>query len=471
MINEILNNIFRALPNVILVYFILINTFYFLFIILSLFGIRHYRNITSFINLRDIFRSPLTRGISIITPAFNEEKNIVASVKTMLSVEYPKFEVIVVNDGSTDHTLKRLIDAFNLKKTEWVFRKQIETKPVKDIYASSDFPRLVVVDKINGMKADALNAGLNISRYPLACIIDSDSIIERDAILKVARPFFEDPEKVMAAGGIVRIINGCVVKDDQVRNVRMPRSIIPRIQVVEYLRAFLGGRLGLSMLRSIMIISGAFGIYRKDIILKCGGFRKDTIVEDMDIIVRMQKYLREKKVPYKISFVPDPVCWTETPETFRSLGNQRNRWYRGLIEVLASNFNMFLNPRYGIIGMFAMPFYIVFELFGPLIEFIGYIIFAVYIVSLKIDYTYPLMFFLLAVIYGTFLSLMTILLEELSFRRYKSLSDIVSLAIAAFLENIIYRQFLTAVRAKAFLDFLLGKKEWGKMRKVGFSKD
>jgi cellulose synthase/poly-beta-1,6-N-acetylglucosamine synthase-like glycosyltransferase len=467
----IVESVFQVVTGIILVYFFLINSLYLLFIILSIFGIYQYKNLSAFVNFKEVFQMPLVKPISIIAPAYNEEMGIIESVKSLLALEYPFYEVIVVNDGSTDHTLEKLTKTFGLKKSKRVFRKTIETKPIKGIYISPSNSKLVVVDKVNGKKADAMNAGLNVSRYPLFCGIDSDSILEKNALLKMARPFLEDPEKTVAAGGIVRLSNGCKVKFGQIVEVGLPRYPLARFQILEYLRAFLGGRIGLSMLKSILIISGAFGLFRKDIALQCGGYRTDTIGEDMDLVVRVRKYLHENKIPFVFRFIPDPICWTEAPETLKGLANQRNRWHRGLIESLLHSKKMIFNPRYGITGLFAMPFYVIFEMLGPLIEVAGYVIFSVYVLLGQFNQPFAVLFFLLAVVLGILLSLLAILLEEYSARRYPRLIDIIIIVAFGLLENIVYRQYLAVIRAMAFLDIAKGKKEWGETKKKGFSWD
>ncbi|OGD31320.1 MAG: hypothetical protein A2V45_08320 [Candidatus Aminicenantes bacterium RBG_19FT_COMBO_58_17] len=459
----------HAFNIVILVYFFLINIFYLLFIILSLVGLFRHRDLTRFVSFKEVFRLPLVKPISIIAPAYNEDKTIVESVRALLSLEYPVFEVIVVNDGSTDQTLDTLIMSFRLEKSRRVFRKVVDHRPVKGIYTSLAHPKLIVVDKVNGKKADALNAGLNISRYPLFCAVDSDSLLEKDALLKMVRPFLEDPEKTVAAGGIIRLINGCKVRSGQVQEVRLPRNALARFQVIEYFRAFLGGRIGMSMLKSGLIVSGAFGLFRKDVALQCGGYRAGTIGEDMDLIVRMRRHLHNMRRPFEIRFVPDPICWTAAPETMKSLSGQRNRWHRGLLDTLLYNRVMLFNPRYGLTGLFAMPFYLVFELLGPFIEVLGYLIFAACIVLGLVNYWFAVLFFLVAVVMGTLLSLLSILLEEYSSRRYPRLQDILVLTLFSLLENILYRQWLTLVRVIAFFDFYRGKEEWGAMQKKGFA--
>jgi cellulose synthase/poly-beta-1,6-N-acetylglucosamine synthase-like glycosyltransferase len=465
----ILGSVFQIITGIILVYFFLINSLYLIFIFLSILGIFRYRNAMAYVSFKDIFQMPLVKPISIIAPAFNEARGIVESTKSLLSLEYPLYEVIVVNDGSTDDTLEKLVQAFDLKKSKRVFRKTLETKPIKGIYISPSNPKLVVVDKINGKKADAMNAGLNVSRYPLFCGIDSDSILEKDSLLKMVRPFVESPEKTVGAGGIVRLSNGCQVKSGQVVKVGLPRNYLARFQILEYLRAFLGGRIGMNILKSTLIISGAFGVFRKDIALKCGGYRTASIGEDMDLVVRMRKYLHENKTPFKLEFIPDPICWTEAPETMKSLANQRNRWHRGLVEALYHSRTMLFNPSYGITGMFAMPFYLVFEMLGPIIEVAGYAIFTVLLIMGQYNRPFAILFFLLAVVFGILLSLLSILLEEYSARRYPRLKDIFIIIAYGLMENFLYRQWLSLVRAKSFFDLAIGKEEWGEMEKKGFA--
>ena len=467
---DLLRFLDNAAGNLILVYFLLINTFYFLFNVLSLAGILRYRRMVTFVRFSEIFRMPIVKPISVIVPTYNEELGVIESVRSLLSLRYPVFEVIVVNDGSTDTTLTKLIEAFDLRPSKSVFRKSLETKPVRCIYRSAVHPKLLVVDKVNGKKADAMNAGLNVSRYPLFCAVDGDSVLEKDALLKVVRPFLEDPVRTIGAGGIIRLSNGCDIREGQVVRIGIPRNWIARFQILEYLRAFLGGRLGMSMIRSILIISGAFGIFRKDIAMACGGYRAASITEDLDLCLRMQKHMHEQKKPYRIHFIPDPICWTEAPESLRVLARQRSRWHRGLVETLVRYRRMFLNPRYGVAGMFAMPFYAVFEMAGPFIECLGYALFASHVVLGRVNYPFAVMFFFVAVFYGTFISLLAILLEELSEHRYPRPRDILTLTAAGVVENLFYRQYLAVVRLWAFLEYLRGKNEWGSMEKRGFAK-
>jgi len=467
---SVLHVLDTGLGTLILAYFLLINTFYFLFNILSLAGILRYRRMVTFVRFGEIFRMPIVKPVSVIVPAFNEEQGIIDSVRSLLSLRYPVFEVIVVNDGSTDATLARLTEAFDLRLSKSVFRKSLPTLPLRGIYRSAIQPKLVVIDKVNGKKADAMNAGLNISRYPLFCAVDADSILEKDALLKVVRPFLEDPGRTIGAGGIIRLSNGCDVRGGQVVRVGIPRNWIARFQILEYLRAFLGGRMGMAMMRSTLIVSGAFGVFRKDIAMACGGYRAASITEDMDLVVRMQKLMHEQKKPYRIQFIPDPICWTEAPEKLKDLSRQRSRWHRGLVQTLVHFRGMLFNPRYGVAGLFAMPFYALFEMAGPFIECLGYALFASHVVLGRVNYPFAVTFFFVAVFYGTFVSLLAILLEELSEHRYPRPRDIFILTAAGIAENLFYRQYLAVVRAWAYVDFVRGKNEWGAMEKRGFAK-
>ncbi|MFW6124089.1 MAG: glycosyltransferase family 2 protein [Acidobacteriota bacterium] len=469
--NELMVAVFNIISSLIIIYFFLVNTIYIILIILSIIGIYRYTNLTSYVKFKELFFLPFIKPISILAPAHNEENIIVESVNSLLSIEYPRFEIIVINDGSTDSTLEKLKYAFDLDVIHKVFRKTINTKPIKKIHLSKTNPKLTVIDKEQGQKADALNAGLNVSKYPLFCAIDCDSLLEKDSLLKLVKPFLEEPDKTVAAGGIVRLSNGCQVKSGQVKDIQIPKNWFARFQIIEYFRAFLGGRLGLNMLKSLLIISGAFGLFRKDIALKCGGYRTNTGGEDMDLIVRIKKHLHKQKKPHKINFIPDPVCWTEAPETIKGLSNQRNRWHRGLIETLIHNIKMFFNPRYGITGMLAFPFYVIFEMCGPLIELMGYLLFIVLVLLGRINLPFALLFFVVAVVLGIILSVTALLLEEFSKQCYSQLKDISLITLAGIAENFIYRQFLSMVRTKAFFDLAKGKTTWGKIKKKGFKQE
>ncbi len=338
------------------------------------------------------------------------------------------------------------------------------------MYGSLTHQNLLVIDKERGGKADALNAGINLSRYPLFCSVDADSIIEDHALLRVVKPFMEHPNEMVAVGGIVRIANGCEVHEGRVSKIDMPPKALPIFQVVEYLRAFLTGRIGWSVMRSLLIISGAFGLYKKSEVIEVGGYDSESDTEDLELVVRLHENCRRKRMKYRIVFVPDPVCWTEVPTTFQILRRQRNRWHRGLLQSLWRHKKMMFNPRYGVIGLFTFPYFVFFEMFGPFIELTGYITVPLAWMLGILDLHFFLLFLTLAVLYGVFLSVAAILLEEISFRRYPGWLDLARLVFYGILENFGYRQILSVFKVKAFWDFVRRRRGWGDMKRRGFVK-
>jgi cellulose synthase/poly-beta-1,6-N-acetylglucosamine synthase-like glycosyltransferase len=412
--------------------------------------------------------SSLVPPVSILAPAWNEAATIVQSVRSLLQLAYPEFEVVVVNDGSNDDTLRLLISEFHLYKSARYYQTPLETRPVRAVYESMDPVPLVVVDKENGGKADSLNAGINVARYPLFCAVDSDSLLEREALLMVARPFLEDPDRTLAVGGIIRVANGCEIAAGRITKVGLPSSWIARFQVVEYLRAFLGGRVAFSAFNCLLVISGAFGLFSRSAVLALGGYNTKTVGEDMELIMRLHCWARRQKRDYRIVFQPEPVCWTEVPESLRVLRRQRNRWQRGTIETLWIHREMFGRPSFGFLGLVAVPYFALFEMLGPLVELAGYLITAMGLALGVLDWRAAAPFFVAAVLYGVILSTASIVLEELSGRRYPQVRNLLILVMAGILENFGFRQLLTLWRAQAFVDIWKGKTAWGHMERKGF---
>jgi len=455
----------------VLFYFIALNSIYLVLFLISLVDVLRFVRRTFFSDYRQIMQSDMTWPISVLIPAHDEEKTIVETVRSMLMINYGEFEIIVINDGSNDQTLRRLIDVYELRRTDRPYKRAIPTTNVRAVYGSLAHPHLTVIDKEKGGKADALNVGINLARYPLFCSIDADSIIEDNALLRVVKPFMEKPVETVAAGGIVRIVNGCDVKDGRVTRIALSDRALPILQVVEYLRAFLTGRVGWSNLQSLLIISGAFGIYKKQEVIEIGGYTHDTDTEDLELVVRLHEHMRRKKQPYRVVFVPDPVCWTEAPETLTVLARQRNRWHRGLLQTLWLHKRMLFNPRYGNVGLFAFPYFAVFELLGPFIETLGYLAVIVSYLLGILDVQFFLMFLAVAILYGMFLSIAAILLEEISFRRYPGWLDLTKLLAYSVIENFGYRQVLSAMKVKAFWDAIRRRRAWGQMHRRGFREE
>ena len=404
--------------------------------------------------------------VSVLVPAYNEEATIAASVRSMLQLDYPQLEVIVVNDGSRDATLAVLRREFALVRYPEAYWRRLQANPVRAIYRSAKFPNLRVVDKENGGKADALNAGLNAARYPLVCAVDADSILERGSLRRVVAPFLYEPRTV-ASGGTVRIANGCEVRGGFLEKVGLPSQMLPLLQVVEYLRAFLFGRLGWAPLNAVLIISGAFGVFRKDPLVAAGGYRRDTVGEDMELVVRLHRVHRLAGRPYRVAFLPDPICWTEAPETLRVLRAQRTRWQRGLGQALGYNLALLFHRRGGAPGWLAFPFMVAFELFGPLVEVAGYLFMTLGVLFGFVQGSAFWAFMLLAIGLGMMLSASALLLEELSFHIYKRPSDVLALALASIFENLGYRQLVSLWRLQGFVQWATGTRgRWGEMKRT-----
>jgi cellulose synthase/poly-beta-1,6-N-acetylglucosamine synthase-like glycosyltransferase len=451
----------------ILIFFFAINTYY---LVLTVAGFWRTVRVAKEVRRPDqrrLLRSPLTPPVSVLAPAFNEEANVVENVRSLLMLDYPLFEVILINDGSKDRTLGRLVDAFDLRLSARSYEHVLPCRTIRGIYESPTYSNLVVVDKANGGKADALNAGLNLSLYPIFCAIDADSILEADALLRLVRPFVDAPGVTIAAGGVVRVANGCEIHGGRVHAVRLPRRALPLMQIVEYLRAFLFGRMGWSTGNSLLVISGAFGLFEKKAAVGAEGYATDSVGEDMELVVRMHRYRRERRQPYRIGFVPDPICWTEVPETLRVLRRQRTRWQRGLIDTLMRHGAMLGRPRYGTVGMVSLPGFFIFEMLSPLVELSGYVLIPVLWGSGLLNAAVAGTFFILAVMYMVLVSALAVLLEDIAFRRYPSVWDLGRLLVGAVLENFGFRQLTVWWRVRAFWEYLRGDLSWGAMERRG----
>lgn len=453
------------------VYFVVVNITYTVLLLRSFREIMHYMRHNAFSNYRIMVQSELTAPVSILAPAHNEEPTVVESTKSLLKLNYGRYEVVIINDGSTDATLERMKNEFQLYKSKQIYRPTIASKDVRGIYKSNkpEYRNLLVVDKENGGKADALNTGVNVARYDYVCAIDADSLLEDDALLKVMKPFMED-DSVIAAGGIVRIANGCEVVNGRVVHVGLSKKFLPIFQVVEYFRAFLSGRMAWHGMNALLIISGAFGMFKKSAIMEAGGYYPETVGEDMELVTRMHRMMLEKKQPYRIVFVPDPVCWTEAPESVGVLARQRNRWHRGLLDTMLVHRKMLLNKRYGLIGTASMPYFVFVELLGPAIEFMGYVtVVGMYFLGV-LDVKMGILFFVVALFYGVMFSVGAVLLEEISFQRYPRPKDLAMLLTFGVLENFGYRQMTMWWRVKAFWDYFVGGvRTWGQMQRKGFA--
>ena len=448
-------------------YFVVLNVGYTLMSVFTFLGVLRYRYVLDAYNPEEALTSESLPSITLIAPSYNEESTCVESVRAFMNLDYPNFEVLVVNDGSTDATLERLRSTFDLQPAPRPPLSDLSTEPVRQVYRSRIHPHLWVIDKENGGKADALNAGINFCETPLFCAMDADTIVEREGLIRIVRPFLEDTSTV-AVGGIVRVANGCSIQSGQIQSISMPRRLLPKLQVLEYLRAFFFGRLGWDTLGAMIIISGAFGMFHRETVVDVGGYRTDSITEDLELVLRMHRRLREEGQTYRIRFIPDPVAWTEVPSTFRDLSSQRDRWHRGMVGSMIRHQQMLLNPHYGRVGLLAYPFFYFLETFGVVLEFLGYVWFIVAFGTGTLSGPIALAFFLLAFALGTTLSLSAVALEELSFHRYEHTSDLFQLIFLAVLDSVGYRQLNAWWRIKGLWSYLRGNEDWGAIRRTGF---
>jgi cellulose synthase/poly-beta-1,6-N-acetylglucosamine synthase-like glycosyltransferase len=451
-------------------YFAAVNTVYLAQLVVGWRAVRRRLRSIALEDFNDIRESGLAPPVSIVVPAYNEGVTIIESVRSLLALRYPRLELVVVNDGSADDTLDRLIAEFGLRRTPRVYWQRIKSKPVRGIYWSPAYPGLWVLDKVNGRKADAVNAGINLASAPYVCVVDGDSVLESDAMSAIMHAVLPHAAETIAAGGTVRIANGCEIDGTAgITRMGVPRSWLGAAQVMEYLRAFLFGRAAWGELGSLMIVSGAFGVFRKDVVVEIGGFRHDTVGEDMDLVVRMHRHMRGAGRPYRIAFVSDPVCWTECPETLQTLRRQRERWQRGLGETLHHGHEMLANPRYGRIGLGAMPYLMGVEYLGPLLEVAGFAMLPVGWALGLLQQPLFLLFLAAGLVYGLCLSLATLLLEELSFRRYREPRHLLRLAGAAVVESVVLRQQHSWWRLVALLTWRGRPQVWHSAPRQGFS--
>ncbi|MDF2505723.1 MAG: icaA [Clostridium sp.] len=444
-------------------YFFIISFFYILLILLSTDQLKKFINV---MNSEITIISNYTKPISLIVPAYNEQETIIDNIKSLLELNYPHYEIILINDGSKDDTLNKVIQYFKLRKIDLEINMQVDCNEIRGTYGSFDLPNLVVVDKANGGKADALNAGINVSRYPLFCGIDADCIIEKNALLRIVKPFLKY-EETIAVGGIVRIANGCTIQDGKLIKARLPKNPIVVFQIVEYFRAFLSSRIGWERLNALLIISGAFGVFKKSAVIKVGGYSK-SIGEDMELTLKLHEYFRENKINYKINFTSDAVCWTQAPDKLKGMKSQRIRWHRGLIDSLLRHKKMLFNPKYGTVGMLSMPYFIFVEMLGPIIESIGYLLFTIAIITGTTS-AFFVYVFLMAYLFGLLFSFSAILLEELSYKRYNNVIEITKLILFSFIEQLSYRQLTVFWRISAFFNYKKGSKSWGSIKRSKFT--
>lgn len=454
--------------------------FYLVFAFLSYYAIRKYVLMKHYINEEILLKSNEVIGVSIVAPAFNEGTTIVYNVKSLLSLSYPKFEVIIINDGSSDDTLEKLINEFDLVKVPFFYQEHIQTAPVKGHYKSKNpvYSKLLVVDKENRKsKADASNAGINSSQYPLFICTDVDCILKPTTILKLVKPFIQSKIKVIASGAAIRSSNSCEVNEGFLLKVHFPKQWYPMFQELEYVRAFLFGRMAWSQLNSLILVSGGLGMFDKEVAIEAGGYKHTSLGEDLELVIRMRKVMYDKKKKFKITYIPESLCWTEVPPDLKILMRQRIRWARGLIQTLMIHRKMFFNPKYGRTSFFSLPYFFLFEFLAPIIEAFGMILivtslfFSIFYFEF-INYDFLLWTMLFVYLFYINITIISILLDELLYKSYANVREVLKLIGMALIEPLLYHPVVLVASIKGYWQFFTKKEAtWGVMVRKGFEKN
>ena len=479
----------------IFIYGLSLLTAYGMLAIMSLIAIRRYMKKNSVADINVLVESPLAPGISVIAPAYNESITIVQNVRSLLTFNYPKFEVIIINDGSTDDTLDKLIEEFNLEHVPFAFRASINCQPILRIFKSTNaaYEKLIVIDKVNGKsKADASNAGINLSSYPYFLCTDVDCILNKDTLIKLIKPFMdeettkikelgepctecgfqhivEDYRRVIATGATLRMINSCEVDGGLLIRVRPPRKFLPRFQEMEYIRAFVLGKMGWDFINAVPNVSGGLGMFDKEIAVQAGGYDSKSFGEDMDLITRMCGFMKANNRKYAVRYVPETLCWTEGPVTLKVFGRQRSRWARGIAQIMSIHRKILFNPRFGRLGLIVFPYNFFFELLAPLIEFTGFLYYVYLIVTGQINWPYAIILIVFVYTYSVMITTLALLWDQITFKYYKTWGEVMGLCLMAFLEPFVYHPLILFFALKGYFNFITGRKHvWGNMQRQGF---
>lgn len=419
-----------------------------------------------------LMNSSLTPGISIIAPAFNEERTIIDNVKSLLTMEYPTFEVIIVNDGSTDRTLEILIREYDLEETAYAYDERIKTAPFKRIFRSRNplYSNLTIVDKVNGgTKADASNAGINASKYPYFICTDVDCILDRKTMLKMIKPILNSKNRTIAVGAVLRMSNSCDIKNGVITRVRPPRKLIPRFQELEYMRSYLFGKLGWSFINCVPNVSGGLGLFDKEVAINAGGYDGKSHAEDMDLLTKMVAYMCNSKQKYTVDYIPVSCCWTEGPSNLKILARQRIRWATGLAQIFFVHRKVFFNPSYPKLGFIVFPYIFLFEFLAPIIEAFGLFWFLLLIIKGDVNWDTVAFMFLYVYSFGIAISSLVVFMDYLVKRQYKTFWETFSVWVISLIEGFIYHPFIIYFSIVGYIRYFTSRKiQWGTMTRQGF---
>lgn len=445
---------------------------YLLLAIFSFLAISKYKGYNNDLDDNVLMSSPLTPGISVVAPAYNEEKTIIVNVRSLLTLNYPLFEVIIINDGSKDATLEKLIEEFELEETPFAYVDKIKTKPVKRVLKSRNpaYAILTVVDKENGgTKADASNAGINAASFPYFLCTDVDCILERNTLLKMIKPILNSKTQVIAVGATLRMSNSCDVDEGVITRVRPPKGLIPRFQEMEYIRAYLLSKMGWSLVNCVPNVSGGLGLFDKEVGIRAGGYNGLSHAEDMDMITRMVAYMVNSNQRYKIDYIPLSCCWTEGPPNVKILNRQRTRWARGLVQLYFDHRKFLFNRKFRNMGMVVYPYALVYELLAPIIEALGIVFFIYLVLFNKVNWNTAFIILLYSYTFSVMISTMVILWDQITFKYYKTFREVLSLILMVFLEPFIYHPLIVFFAIKGYINYFTSKEfEWGTMTRQGF---
>ncbi|MCO4769260.1 MAG: glycosyltransferase family 2 protein [Deltaproteobacteria bacterium] len=499
---DLLSSVLLVTDGVILVYFTVYFSLNLGMLALAFRAVRRRLRVIDYSGAPD--PGPFPPVVSLLAPAYNEEVTVVPAVTSLLKLDYPSFEIVIINDGSKDRTVEVLRRAFGFRPAVAGGESLLPTAQVRGVFVAdppegSRCSRFVLVDKENGGKADALNAGINEARGAFVCSMDADSLILPHALKRIVQPLLDAPDDLVALGVQVAASNGCTVSDGRLVDVKLPRSLLARVQVVEYLRSFTQSRLALGQLNLLLVLSGVFAAFRRDLLVEIGGFLtksatskavveycgrgSHTVCEDMEVIVRLHRWLRDRGRVGRVEMLPEPLAWTEVPENFTFLGKQRARWQRGLFEVLWLHRGMFFEKRFGAVGRVSLPYQLLFEAITPLIEAFGVIVVPLTVVLGVLDWRVFVLFLGLAVAASTLLSIGSMVVatwaeparlpgsEDRRLFPYDRAADLASLFTAALVENVGYRQVLLYWRLRGTWDWLRGRQAWDKFARKGFGDD
>lgn len=404
--------------------------------------------------------------VSVIVPAYNESVTVVSSVSSLLKLDYSLYEIIVVDDGSTDDTAQQVIDAFDLHEIERPIRLQVPCNPVKSVwYGMAGSVPITLVRKENGGKADALNMGINLSQYPYFVGIDADSVLQYDSLHEIVAPVIEH-ENVVAVGGLVRLSNGVELKDGRLTNYSLPKQTIPAMQVLEYDRSFLSARILFDQFNGNLIISGAFGLFRKDVVVACGGYDRDTVGEDMELVTKLHVFCRTSGRDYLIKYAPEAICWSQAPASLHDLINQRKRWHRGLFECMTKHWRVFANLRYGLVGALSYSYFLVYELLSPIIEMFGILTMILAVAFNFVNVPYMILFFLIYAVYGAIMSLTAFFSRVQTRDLHLSKLDVVRALCLSLFEVTILRFIMAVTRMLALVGYRKKDRRWDKITRT-----